>query len=373
MCEPALAGPGNRADVLIVSDLPLQGGIRITATQMAQAIAFVLRERGFRAGPLPGRVPVLRRLRRAHGALRRGEVRRERPRLRRASGRRGGHRHAELAVCGGGGPAAEPRAGRARADGLAAELLRRPDPVGARRRPGAAGGALSGRACAPISGCSPRTTCRARRSPSSPVTAAATPSSCSTTASRATGRCSRTASRRARSASACEWRAARAGTRGRRPTAALARRVAASGAEAVFVGGLLDTNAARVVRDLRAALGPEPDIMGPDGLMPLELLARQAGTAADGVLVSLAGVLMNGLPPAGVALGAALRRDAAGPSRGALERLRRPGRRGGARRAGGARTGPARRCSRPCSRRASATGCSATSRSSAAATSRRAR
>lgn len=32
---------------------------------------------------------------------------------------------------------------------------------------------------------------------------------------------------------------------------ALARRVADSGAQAVFVGGLLDTNAARVVRDLR--------------------------------------------------------------------------------------------------------------------------
>src|SRR5688572_31277887 len=30
------------------SDLPLQGGVRITATQMAQAIAFVLRERGDR-------------------------------------------------------------------------------------------------------------------------------------------------------------------------------------------------------------------------------------------------------------------------------------------------------------------------------------
>ena len=36
--------------MLLVSDLPLQGGIHITATQMAQAITFVLRERGFRAG-----------------------------------------------------------------------------------------------------------------------------------------------------------------------------------------------------------------------------------------------------------------------------------------------------------------------------------
>ena len=36
--------------MLVVSDLPLQGGVRVTATQMAQAITFVLRERDFRAG-----------------------------------------------------------------------------------------------------------------------------------------------------------------------------------------------------------------------------------------------------------------------------------------------------------------------------------
>ena len=49
ICEPVLAG-ADKPDMLLVSDLPLQGGIHITATQMAQAITFVLRERGFRAG-----------------------------------------------------------------------------------------------------------------------------------------------------------------------------------------------------------------------------------------------------------------------------------------------------------------------------------
>ena len=81
-CEPVVAGKGE-SDLLVVSDLPLQGGIRITATQMAQAIAFILRERGVPRRPLPRRVPVLRRLDRAHGPLRRGQVRRERARLRR--------------------------------------------------------------------------------------------------------------------------------------------------------------------------------------------------------------------------------------------------------------------------------------------------
>ena len=85
---------------------------------------------------------------------------------------------------------------------------------------------------------------------------------------------------------------------------ALARRVAASGAEAVFLGGLIDTNAARVIRDLRAAVGPEVDLMGTDGLAPLGLLEDQAGDAALGVLVSYAGVVMEGLPPAGAAFAA---------------------------------------------------------------------
>ena len=48
-CERVQAGSG-KADVLVVSDLPLQGGVRVATTQMAQAITFVLREQGFRAG-----------------------------------------------------------------------------------------------------------------------------------------------------------------------------------------------------------------------------------------------------------------------------------------------------------------------------------
>jgi DNA-binding SARP family transcriptional activator/ABC-type branched-subunit amino acid transport system substrate-binding protein len=49
-CEPLVYGRDEQPDVLIASDLMLQGGARVLTTQMAQAIAFVLRERGFRAG-----------------------------------------------------------------------------------------------------------------------------------------------------------------------------------------------------------------------------------------------------------------------------------------------------------------------------------
>lgn len=67
----------------------------------------------------------------------------------------------------------------------------------------------------------------------------------------------------------------------------------------MFLGGLLDTNAAAVVRTLRARLGRSVDLMAPDGLTPLPLLVEQAGDAARGMYVSLAGVVTGRLPRAG--------------------------------------------------------------------------
>jgi YVTN family beta-propeller protein len=49
-CEPVLYGGTGSPDYLIASDLPLQGGPRLSTVQMAQAIAYVVRKRGFRAG-----------------------------------------------------------------------------------------------------------------------------------------------------------------------------------------------------------------------------------------------------------------------------------------------------------------------------------
>jgi branched-chain amino acid transport system substrate-binding protein len=80
---------------------------------------------------------------------------------------------------------------------------------------------------------------------------------------------------------------------------ALADRISRADVQAVFVGGLLDTNAAAVIRDLRARLGSAVDLFGPDGLTPLGLLVRQAGSGALGVYVSLAGAVTERLPPAG--------------------------------------------------------------------------
>ncbi|MGH3038606.1 MAG: hypothetical protein ACRDLZ_04255, partial [Gaiellaceae bacterium] len=90
--------------------------------------------------------------------------------------------------------------------------------------------------------------------------------------------------------------------RGSKPVCAyraLADRVAASGATAVFLGGLIDTNAARVIRDLRARPSDRVDLLAPDGLTPLPLLLRRAGPAAVGTYVSLTGIVTDRVPPAG--------------------------------------------------------------------------
>ena len=78
----------------------------------------------------------------------------------------------------------------------------------------------------------------------------------------------------------------------------LAQRVAHADPDAVFLGGLLDTNGARVVRDLRATLNAT-DIFVTDGFTPVPLFVKQAGTAARDVYMSLTGVVTEHLPAAG--------------------------------------------------------------------------
>jgi branched-chain amino acid transport system substrate-binding protein len=49
-CEPAFVGRGTRPDTLLVSDLPLQGGIHVSTEHMTAAISLAVRMAGFRAG-----------------------------------------------------------------------------------------------------------------------------------------------------------------------------------------------------------------------------------------------------------------------------------------------------------------------------------
>jgi len=296
-CERVVAGKGG-SDLLLVSDLPLQGGVRVTTTQMAQAIAYVVRAHGFRAG----------RFRVAYQSCDDSVA------------RTGLYDEAKCA--------ANARAYAANQDVVAVigtlnspcavaglpELNRAPGGPLAEISPSNSfvGLTRSGPGVDPVLPAALYPTGRRnylRVYPTDDLQGAAL-------ALFAHGRGERrvfvlddgdsgygglmatgfeTAARRLGMTVAghATWDPQADGY------AALASRIARANVQAVFVGGLLDTNAAAVVRDLRAGLGPAVDLLGPDGLIPLSLLTQKAGTAAIGVHVSLAGVVTERLGPAG--------------------------------------------------------------------------
>ncbi len=297
-CEPAVAGPGGTADVLVVSDLPLQGGVRVMATQMAQAIAFVLRERDFRAG----------RFRIAHQSCDDSVARTglfDEAKCAANARAYGANRDVAVVI----GPlnspcavAAVPQLNRApggplpmvgpltsfvgltrAAPGVDPSLPDALYPTGTRSF-------LRVYPTDDLQGAALALLARDRGRDAVFVLDDGEPGYGALLA-----RGFDSAARRLglEVAGRATWDPRARRYRG------LARRVAASGAQAVFLGGLLDTNAAAVIRDLRAELGPGVDLMGPDGLTPLPLLADQAGAAGEGVIVSIAGVVPETFPPGG--------------------------------------------------------------------------
>jgi branched-chain amino acid transport system substrate-binding protein len=78
----------------------------------------------------------------------------------------------------------------------------------------------------------------------------------------------------------------------------LARRVARERPQAVFLSGLLDTNGGRVIRDLRAVLGPDVKMLATSGFTPVPFLFERAGPAAKGVYISALGLTPQQLGPA---------------------------------------------------------------------------
>ena len=365
-CEPAIAGAGGTADLLVVSDLPLQGGIRVMASQMAQAIAFVLRDRGFRAG----------RFRVAYQSCDDSTARTllfDEAKCAANARAYGADRDVAVVI----GPLNSPCAVAALPD-----LNRTPGGPLPMVGPltsfvGLTGAAPGVDPSLPDALYPTGTRSFVRVYPTDDLQGAALASVADErglesvfvlddgepgygelmahgfeTAARRLGL--RVAGRESWDPGAKRYRA-------------LARRVAAAGAEAVFLGGLLDTNAAAVIRDLRAALGPDVLLMGPDGLTPLPLLAEQAGPAGEGVLVSFAGLVPGRFPSAGAAWARRFGRTQAGlrcsrpPS---TPRSRRWSRSTPSR----APTARAPRSCTSCSPPRSATACSATSASTPAAT-----
>lgn len=74
---------------------------------------------------------------------------------------------------------------------------------------------------------------------------------------------------------------------------ALATKIQDKGADAVFLGGLLDENGGKLIKDLRSVLGAGVKILAPDGFTPISGVVRDAGASSEGVWISVAGLPNN--------------------------------------------------------------------------------
>jgi len=79
---------------------------------------------------------------------------------------------------------------------------------------------------------------------------------------------------------------------------ALAVKVKSSGAQGVFVGGLVCENGGKLIKDL-AAGAPKAKLMLPDGFTPISAVVQGAGKSAEGATVSVAGLPNSALRGAG--------------------------------------------------------------------------
>jgi branched-chain amino acid transport system substrate-binding protein len=82
--------------------------------------------------------------------------------------------------------------------------------------------------------------------------------------------------------------------------AALALQIKASGAQAVFLGGLICENGGKLIKDIRAN-APGVKILAPDGFTPISADVQQSSGQANGMYVSVAGLPNQDLPAAGKA------------------------------------------------------------------------
>jgi branched-chain amino acid transport system substrate-binding protein len=80
---------------------------------------------------------------------------------------------------------------------------------------------------------------------------------------------------------------------------ALAVKIKASGAQGVFLGGLICENGGKVIKDIRAGVDPSVKIMLPDGFTPASATIKEAGAAAQGATISVAGLPNTALKGAG--------------------------------------------------------------------------
>jgi branched-chain amino acid transport system substrate-binding protein len=79
----------------------------------------------------------------------------------------------------------------------------------------------------------------------------------------------------------------------------LADAVARASPDAVYVAGLLDANGGRVIRNVRARLSPGTELIANDGFLPVAKLFETAGPGARGVHITRSGLSPDSLPREG--------------------------------------------------------------------------
>ncbi|MDQ3874540.1 MAG: branched-chain amino acid ABC transporter substrate-binding protein [Actinomycetota bacterium] len=70
----------------------------------------------------------------------------------------------------------------------------------------------------------------------------------------------------------------------------LGRRISASGADGVFISGIVCNNGGKLVKDIRAAVGRDVTLIGPDGFTPFSAVIQGAGQAAENMYISAPGI-----------------------------------------------------------------------------------
>jgi branched-chain amino acid transport system substrate-binding protein len=79
---------------------------------------------------------------------------------------------------------------------------------------------------------------------------------------------------------------------------ALGQQIKDSGAQSVYLGGIVCNNGVKVLKDIRSVVGPKVIFVGPDGWTPYSATAG-AGSAAEGMYISYAGLPISKLGSTG--------------------------------------------------------------------------
>jgi branched-chain amino acid transport system substrate-binding protein len=78
----------------------------------------------------------------------------------------------------------------------------------------------------------------------------------------------------------------------------LASRIRSSGADAVFLGGIVCNNGGKLIKDIKAG-APDVQLIGPDGWTPISATIEGAGAAANDMFITQPGVPVEELTGAG--------------------------------------------------------------------------